>query len=66
MRAAAEKVCREIYNDETHYTYPPSDARAVRARRRDDVCAERFLRDGRDKAALCGVLGVHVVDFTWF
>ena len=28
--------------------------------------AERCLRVGRDKAALRGVLGVHVVDFTWF
>jgi hypothetical protein len=30
------------------------------------VRAERCLRVGRDQAALWGVLGVHVVDFTWF
>ena len=28
--------------------------------------AERCRRVGRDQAALGGVLGVHVVDFTWF
>ena len=28
--------------------------------------AERCLRVGRDRAALWGLLGVHVVDFTWF
>ena len=43
-----------------------SIARAVRAQRGDDVRAERCLRVGRDWAALWGVLGVHVVDFTWF
>ena len=30
------------------------------------MCAERFPRVGRDQAALRGVLGVHVVDFTSF
>ena len=48
------------------YTYFPSDARAVRSQRGDDVRAERCLLVGRDQAALRGVLGVHVVDFTWF
>ena len=52
------------------YTYLPSDARAVRSQRGDDVRAERCLkrcrRVGRDQTALGGVLGVHVVDFTWF
>ena len=66
MRAAAQKVWLEIYNDESWYTYHPSDARAVRAQRGDDVRAERCLRVGRDWAALWGVLGVHVVDFTSF
>ena len=66
VRAAAQKVWLEIYNDESWYTYHPSDARAVRAQRGDDVRAERCLRVGRDRAALWGVLGVHVVDFTWF
>ena len=28
--------------------------------------AERCRRVGRDQTALGGVLGVHVVDFTWF
>ena len=46
--------------------YLPSDARAVRSQRGDDVRAERCLRVGRDQAALRGVLGVHVVYFTWF
>ena len=55
-----------VYNDESYYTYLPSDARAVRSQRRDDARAERCLRVGRDQAALRAALGVHVVDFTWF
>ena len=51
---------------ETHYSYTPSYARAVRGRRGDHVRAERCRRVRRDQAALGGVLGVHVVDFTWF
>ena len=51
---------------ETHYSYTPSYARAVRGRRGDDVRAERCRRVRRDQAALGGVLGVHVVDFTSF
>ena len=38
----------------------------MRSQRGDDVRAERCRRVGRDQAALGGVLGVHVVDFTWF
>ena len=55
-----------VYNDESYYTYLPSDARAVRSQRRDDARAERCLRVGRDQAALRAAFGVHVVDFTWF
>ena len=46
--------------------YLPSHARAVLSQRGDDVRDERCPRVGRDHAALWGVLGVHVVDFTWF
>ena len=38
----------------------------MRGRRCDDVHAERCRRVGRDQAALGGMLGVHVVDFTSF
>ena len=55
-----------VLSTETHYSYTPSYARAVRGRRGDDVHAERCRRVGRDQAALGGVLGVHVVDFTSF
>ena len=48
---------------ETHYSYTPSDARAVRARRGDDVRAERCLRVGREQAALWSVLGSHIAHF---
>ena len=37
-----------IFADETTYTYLPSDSRAVRSQRGDDVRAERCLRVGRD------------------
>ena len=39
--------------------------RAVRARRGDDVDAERCLRCGRDQALLRRVLGLHVADFSF-
>jgi hypothetical protein len=55
-----------VYHDETTYTQPAPFQRAVRGRRGDDVHAERCRRVGRDQAALGGVLGVHVVDFTSF
>ena len=38
----------------------------VRARRGDDVDAERCLRGGRDQALLWSMLGSHVVDFSFF
>ena len=57
-------LCRFLA--ETHYSYTPSYARAVRGRRGDDVRAERCPRVGRDQAALRDQLGVHVVDFPFF
>ena len=66
-RGVAKGVVSSIVSPlETHYSYTPSYARAVRCRRGDDVRAERCRRVRRDQAALGGVLGVHVVDFTWF
>ena len=63
---AAQEAPLEIYNDEMSYTYLPPDARAVRSQRGDDVRAECCLWVRCGQAALWGVLGVHVVDFTWF
>ena len=62
----ARRMALEEDNDESEYTYLPSDARAARPRRGDGVRAERGLRVGRDQAVLRGVLGVHVVEFHLF
>ena len=63
----SQRILRNsAYHEETTYTQPAPFQRAVRGRRGDDVHAERCRRVGRDQAALGGVLGVHVVDFTWF
>ena len=48
------------------YTYPAHFQCRVRARRGDDVHAERCLWGGRDQAPLRSVLGSHVVDFSFF
>ena len=48
------------------YTYPAHFQCRVRARRGDDVDAERCLRGGRDQAPLWSMLGSHVVDFSFF
>ena len=50
----------------TTYTYLPSDSRAIRARRGDDVRAECCLRVGCYETALRSLLGFHVADFPLF
>ena len=54
------------YCPETMYTQPAHFQCRVRARRGDDVHAERCPRVGRDQALLRSVLGSHVVDFPFF
>ena len=51
---------------ETMYSYLAHFQCRVRARRGDDVHAERCLRVGRDQALLESVLGSHVADFPFF
>ena len=48
------------------YSQPAHFRRAVRARRGNDVHAERCLRGLRDQAPLWSVLGSHVVEFSFF
>ena len=51
---------------ETSYTYYPPFERVVRARRGDDVHAERCPQVKRDQALLWSMLGSHVVDFSFY
>ena len=64
-RGTASQLAPEIGQNrgrtETMYTYPAHFQCRVRARRGDDMHAERCLRDGRDRTPLRSVLGVHVV-----
>ena len=48
------------------YTYPAHFQCRVRARRGDDVRAERCLWVGRNQALLGSVIGSHVADFAFF
>ena len=50
----------------TRYTYPAHFQCRVRARRGDDVRAERCLWVGRNQALLGSVIGSHVADFPFF
>ena len=52
-----------VYRDETHYTYTPSEARAARALCFDDVRAERAPWVCGVHGGLGGALGVRVAYF---
>ena len=49
-----------------NYVHLDRFRRAVRARRGEDVHAERCPQVGRDQALLWSMLGSHVVDFSFF
>ena len=52
--------------EETMYSQTAHFRRTVRARRGNDVHAERSPQVGRDQALLRSTLGSHVVDFSFF
>ena len=63
VRAAAEKVYLEIYNDENTMTYSVSDVASRRASPGLDVRAGRPLRSGGPRKVSSGTLGYRVVHF---
>jgi hypothetical protein len=64
--AESSSTAVEFWKSETMYSQPAHFQCRARARRGDDVRAERRPQGGRDQTLQRGVLGVHVVKFPSF